>query len=233
MRDPRRQLLQRRVDERVGHRAELGRLTGRDLAHAFALERDRVDRAGDGQVVADHDRVAALFRRPPPHPLAPRAVGAEAAERRRVVREVVLGEEVHHQRDAGCGRDRRAGGVPLLAGDESRGPGSTARARGGTTPWSSRGGGRTTSRRPVGGRPAGRSWSPRSWSLPHPTGRVGAPFLPGGRSVEQVGAMELSKALEFVRNHRQGVLTTLRRDGRPADLEHHLRGSTARRSGSR
>jgi PPOX class probable F420-dependent enzyme len=27
--------------------------------------------------------------------------------------------------------------------------------------------------------------------------------------------MELSKALDFVRAHRQGVLTTLRRDGRP------------------
>jgi PPOX class probable F420-dependent enzyme len=30
-----------------------------------------------------------------------------------------------------------------------------------------------------------------------------------------VGAMELAKALDFVRAHRQGVLTTLRRDGRP------------------
>ena len=47
------------------------------VVHPGALQRDRVDRAGDQQVVADRDAVPALLGRPPVHPGAPRAVAAE------------------------------------------------------------------------------------------------------------------------------------------------------------
>jgi PPOX class probable F420-dependent enzyme len=42
--------------------------------------------------------------------------------------------------------------------------------------------------------------------------------------------MELTKALEFVANHRQGVLTTLRRDGRPqlSNIIYGFDGTTIR-----
>ena len=52
---------------------ELGRLAGRHLLHPAPLERDRVDRPRDHEVVADHDRVPAFLGGPAPGPLAPRA----------------------------------------------------------------------------------------------------------------------------------------------------------------
>ena len=65
----------------------------------------------------------ALFGGPPPDPDAPRAVVAvQRGDRRRVVGEVVLGEEVHEQRAAHRGIEVDLAGVPRFAGDEVAAP---------------------------------------------------------------------------------------------------------------
>ena len=81
----------------------------RHLHHARPLELAEIDRAGDGEVVADDDRVAAFFRRPPRVPLAPHRRRRRTASTicAVVVGEVVLGEEVDEQRAAHRRRQRR------------------------------------------------------------------------------------------------------------------------------
>ena len=146
----------------------------RHVHHALALERDRVDGAGDEQVVADRDARAG----PPP-----RSSGRPRCPRRRrgrttsvdlavVARQVVLGEQVDDERGAGDARSTRdwLGPTPRRrARRRSRGPGSTARTRAASTPWRRSGGGRVPSRRPARARPGAgagctggvrRSWRP-------------------------------------------------------------------------
>ena len=74
VRDPGRELLEGDVGEaaqRVGRVVVVALL---ELGHPAALERDRIDVAGDGQVVAQDDRVAALLRGPAADPVDPRPV---------------------------------------------------------------------------------------------------------------------------------------------------------------
>ena len=95
----------RRVDQAVERIAEEPALAVRVVAarhglHASALQRHGVEASRDGQVVAQHDRVAALLGGPPPDPLAPDPVAAERLPQREVVvGQVVLGEEVDLERD--------------------------------------------------------------------------------------------------------------------------------------
>src|SRR6185503_4170313 len=58
------------------------------------------------------DRVPTLFGRPPPRPLRPRALTAAVAQRREVVRQVVLGQEMDGERGP------RVVGRPLPVGGE-------------------------------------------------------------------------------------------------------------------
>ena len=80
----------------------------RHVGHPGPLQRDRVDRAGDEQVVADRDAVPALLGGPAVHPGAPGAVAAEERGDLVVVAgQVVLGEQVDDQRgprDVGTSR---------------------------------------------------------------------------------------------------------------------------------
>ena len=96
-------------------------------------------RPGDGEVVADGDRVPPLLGRPAPVPLAPRRrprpkTPLDGAE---VVRQVVLGQQVDEQGAAHLVAQEDVAVVagPLAATGRSRGPGSRARPRAGTTPW--------------------------------------------------------------------------------------------------
>jgi hypothetical protein len=119
MRDPGRELLQARVHEpveRVGERAAVVRVVPpAHRLHPPALERDGVHAAGHGEVVAEHDGVAALLGRPPARPLAPRAVLAERIpEREVVVGEVVLREEVDLERGPRDGAELAVGLLPRL-----------------------------------------------------------------------------------------------------------------------
>jgi hypothetical protein len=68
--------------------------------HPELFQLVRVDGARGQQVVAHHDAVPALFRGPAVHPGAPGAVAAEEGGDLVVVTgEVVLGQQVHDQRD--------------------------------------------------------------------------------------------------------------------------------------
>ncbi len=128
MGDARRELLQGEVDEAGLRTTGPRRLAPGDLGHPGPLEAYGIDRAGDGQVVANHDGVTALLGCPPPGPHPPGLVGAEhplnVAE---VVREVVLGEQVHEQ-GARYGRTERGTGevgvalVPRISGHEVAAP---------------------------------------------------------------------------------------------------------------
>ena len=66
-----------------------------ELRHPAALELDRVDVAGHGQVVAQDDRVASLLGGPAAHPVDPRAVALaeHPVDEPVVARQVVLGQE--------------------------------------------------------------------------------------------------------------------------------------------
>ena len=148
VRDPRRQLLERDVHDAVADAGRVGHLARGHLRHARALEFMEVDRARHREVVADHDRVTPLLGRPPTVPLGPHAVVAEVRhDRAVVVREVVLGEEVHEERAARARRDATTRRRRTARRARSRGRGSTARTRAGTTPSPWRDGGRATPRR--------------------------------------------------------------------------------------
>jgi hypothetical protein len=108
------ELLQRRIRERVGQGRRLGDHSVRDLGHPRPLERDRIDRARHRQIVPNDDGVAALFCGPAANPGSPCVVAAEpSGDGPEVVREIVLGEEVHEQRAAGGGADAVVIGLPL------------------------------------------------------------------------------------------------------------------------
>ena len=99
VRDAGRQLLEGDVGERLERALVPGVVAGGHVVHPGALERDRVDAAGDEQVVADRDAVPALLGRPPAHPLAPGAVPPEPGGDLPVVAgEVVLGQQVGDHR---------------------------------------------------------------------------------------------------------------------------------------
>src|SRR4029453_18908376 len=90
-------------------------VAARDLIHASALEHHRVEAARDGQVVAQHDRMAALLGRPPAGPFSPDAAPAEdLPERQVVIGQVVLGEQVHLERRARDDPERAVGLLPRL-----------------------------------------------------------------------------------------------------------------------
>ena len=119
MGDARRELLERDVDHAVFDGRRVGDLPALDLGHACPFQRDGIDRAGHREVVAQHDGVATLLGGPAPDPRAPGAVGPEAIrDLRRVVGEVVLGEEVHEQGAADGRVERDLVFVPRLAGRE-------------------------------------------------------------------------------------------------------------------
>ena len=88
-----------------------------ELGHPAALEDDRVDVAGDRQVVAQDDRVATLLGGPPADPVDPRPVApAEHPVDEPVVRgQVVLGQEVDLEGRLGdAGQPRLVGRPGLL-----------------------------------------------------------------------------------------------------------------------
>ena len=93
--DARRQLLEGDVGEAAQGRRGVVVVALLELGHPAALEQDRVDVAGDRQVVAQDDRVAALLGGPATDPVDPRAVAlAEHPVDEAVVRgQVVLGQE--------------------------------------------------------------------------------------------------------------------------------------------
>jgi hypothetical protein len=89
-----------------------------DLLEPDGLEFDRVDRAGDDEVVAQGDAVPVLLGGPAVDPPAPGAVHAEVHRDLAVVgRQVVLGEEVLHHRGLGDVGELRLLGAPLLAAE--------------------------------------------------------------------------------------------------------------------
>ena len=117
VRNPGRQFLQRDVDETMQQTRGTRNLTAFDLRHARPLQRDRVERASDRDVIAQHDRMPALFRGPAPHPDSPGAfVAVQRHQRVRVVGQVVLGEEIHEQRAAHAYAELDLMGVPRVPG---------------------------------------------------------------------------------------------------------------------
>src|SRR5206468_2645262 len=97
VRDAGGELLKRGVDQAVQERVELGTLAARDLLHPAALEGNGVDGSRHQEVVADHDRVTALFGGPLTDPALPVLTGLHATQGAEVVREVVLRQEVDEQ----------------------------------------------------------------------------------------------------------------------------------------
>jgi hypothetical protein len=94
MGDPGGQLLEGRIRHQPQRRL-VGRPALLHGGHPAAFQGDRVDVAGDQQVVAEHDRVAALFGGPAVRPGPPGAVVAEAGQQLVVVAgQVVLSEKV-------------------------------------------------------------------------------------------------------------------------------------------
>jgi len=113
--DPGRELLERGVGEAT-QRAHRAVVALEHRLHPLALQEHRVDVPGDDQVVADDDRVPALFRGPAPDPVLPGTVAlAEHRVDEPVVRgKVVLGEEVHLESGLGHPREPRMVGGPGL-----------------------------------------------------------------------------------------------------------------------
>ena len=154
VRDPGGQLLERDVRQRVQHLVVVDvDVAGRHVRHPGPLQRHRVHRPGHGEIVADRDAVPPLLGGPPVHPGAPGAVAAEQRGDLVVVRrQVVLGQQVDHQRGPGHVRDRSSRPATTARRPAARrrsAPRSTARTRAGTTPWPRRGAGRGSPRRPA------------------------------------------------------------------------------------
>ena len=104
------QLLERHVDDGIeqalGEQVALLVLPRAEAAchllEAECLQRDRIDGAGDDQVVAQRDAVPVLLGGPAVDPLAPRAVHAEVHRDLAVIRrQVVLRQQVLHHRHLG------------------------------------------------------------------------------------------------------------------------------------
>ena len=119
VRDSCRELLQRDVHEQVGQ----GRRLGTTPVETWII-RARSSATGStatrhGEVVPNHDRVAPLLGGPAPSPCPPcMVIAEEAGECPEVVREVVLGQEVHEQRAAGRLADVGVVRLPGLVGAE-------------------------------------------------------------------------------------------------------------------
>ena len=119
VRDARRELLERDVDDAVGEARRIGHDAGGDLQHPRPLELAEIDGARHREVVADHDRVATFLGRPPLVPLPPGVVGPEPGrDAVEVVGKVVLGEEVQQQRAPRRFREVRFTRVERFAFDE-------------------------------------------------------------------------------------------------------------------
>src|SRR5690606_34021828 len=113
------QLLHAHVDEAVVRAVGLGDLAAAHLGHAGPLQLDGVHGARDREVVAQHDRVAALLGGPAAAPLAPGGVTSEQGlDRAEVVRQVVLGQQVHEEARSDLGGEIDLVRVPLPAGLE-------------------------------------------------------------------------------------------------------------------
>src|SRR4029450_12945318 len=88
-----------------------------------AFQGDRVDVAGDQQIVAEHDCVAALFGGPAVRPGPPGPVAAEAGQQLVVVAgQVVLGEEVDLEGGPGHAGEPRLVRGPGLGGEVAAQP---------------------------------------------------------------------------------------------------------------
>ena len=86
------------------------------LLDAQCLQLDRIDGAGDDEVVAQRDAVPVLLGGPAVDPLAPRAVHAEVHRDLAVIRrQVVLGQQVLHHRHLSDLGQLRLSGLPVLA----------------------------------------------------------------------------------------------------------------------
>ena len=117
VRDPGRELLEGDVGEPAQGVRRVVVVALLELGHPAALERDRVDVPGDGQVVAEDDRVAALLGRPAAHPVDPRpvALAEHPVDEPVVAGQVVLGEEPDLERGLGdAGQPRLVGRPGLL-----------------------------------------------------------------------------------------------------------------------
>ena len=117
MRDPRGELLERDVGEAVERVRRVVVVALLELRHPAALEGDRVDVAGDRQVVAQDDGVAALLRGPAPDPVDPGAVALaeHAVDEPVVAGQVVLGQEADLEGRLGdAGQPRLVGRPGLL-----------------------------------------------------------------------------------------------------------------------
>ena len=113
------ELLEADVDEAVLGRLGLGHLAAGHLGHAGPLQLDGVEGPGDGQVVAQDDRVAGLLGGPPAAPLAPGGLPPEhRLDRAEVVGEVVLGQQVDEQAGPHLGGQAGLLGRPLVVGLE-------------------------------------------------------------------------------------------------------------------
>ena len=136
VRDAGGQLLERDVDEPFGRRRGLRNLTPADLGHPRSFELDRVEHAGHGDVVADHDRVTTLFGGPALGPDGPRLADPEhPVDLQVVVGQVVLGQQVDEQRTL---ERLRNVGATVGGGSELGHPVPRARDRGDTTRGSGR-----------------------------------------------------------------------------------------------
>ena len=97
------------------------------------FRRDRVHRACDGQIVAEHDRVTTLFRSPASDPRTPDIVRSESPrDGPRVVREVVLGEQVHDNAAPSASPTVASTSQPSAANSLRRSQGTSSC---GNTPW--------------------------------------------------------------------------------------------------
>ena len=157
VRDAGRQLLEGDVGDRLERRLVAGVVAGGHVVHPGPLELDRVDAAGDDEVVAQRDAVPALLRRPAADPRAPGAVAAEPGGDLAVVAgQVVLGEQVDEHR--GLRRVVEPGLLrrPVLAAEEGEVAPLVprARSRAGAIPWPSGCAGRGSRRPPARARSA-------------------------------------------------------------------------------
>ena len=88
------------------------------LLEAQGLQRDRIDRAGDDQIVAQRDAVPVLLGGPAVDPLAPCAVHAEVHRDLAVIgRQIVLGQQVLDHCRLGDLGQLRLSGLPVLAAE--------------------------------------------------------------------------------------------------------------------
>ena len=118
VRDTSGELLERRIGEALQH-VHVVVVAGHHVLHPATLERDRIDVPRDDEVIADDDRVPALFGGPAVDPVLPCAVafGEDLVDEAVVRGQVVFGEQVHLEgrlRDAGEPRLVRRPGLLVV-----------------------------------------------------------------------------------------------------------------------